>query len=157
LQVPAEAIPREVEKRDARIRDLERRLRQCRLDDMKDSLDNILAQAEEINGIKVVAAHIENVSMDLLRRNADLLKEKTSRCVIALGSRTPQGKALLVVAVTQDLCAEGVSAVRLIKEIALPIKGSGGGRGDFAQAGGTEPGNLPASFERLKELMREKS
>ena len=83
--------------------------------------------------------------MSVLRTLADKLKEKISSAVIVLGSSDKeQKKAFLVVAVTADLLSCGIDAGTLIRQAAPIIGGSGGGRGDFAQAGGTGGGPLPS-------------
>jgi len=90
--------------------------------------------------------------MDLLRKNIDLLKQKTNNTVIALGSNN-QGKALLVMGLTEDLCQKGMDATNLIRKIGGFIGGSGGGRKDFAQAGGANPAGFDQAFRELKNIL----
>ena len=71
--------------------------------------------------------------------------------MVLLGSRDGQ-KVSLALGVTPDL-VERFQAGALIQEIAASVGGSGGGRPDFAQAGGSEPDGLPAALERLAELL----
>ena len=59
----------------------------------------------------------------------------------------------MVIAVTQDLLAKGLNAGVLIRQIAPIIGGSGGGRPDFAQAGGSKPGNFTQAFEELRKVI----
>jgi alanyl-tRNA synthetase len=94
----------------------------------------------------------ENLSIDLLRGNVDLIKQKVNNTLIALGTSVA-GRAILVVALTSDLCAKGMDAVKIIREAAKEIGGSGGGRPDFAQAGGSSPQNFDAAFKKIKELI----
>jgi alanyl-tRNA synthetase len=95
---------------------------------------------------------MENLDMDLLRKAVDLIKEKTDNAIIALGSQSGS-RALLVMGITQDLCAKGFNASALVRDIAGVIGGSGGGRQDFAQAGGTKPENLEAAFKKLSKMI----
>jgi len=110
----------------------------------------MLARAEEVNKIKVIAQMMENADMNLLRKTIDLIKEKAKNCVVALGSSN-QGRALLVMGLTPDLAQKGLDASKLITEVAKLIGGSGGGRKDFAQAGGTKPENFNLAFQELKK------
>ncbi len=81
-----------------------------------------------------------------------MIKEKADSAVIALGAQSA-GRALLVIAVTNDLAQKGIDASALIREIAGIVGGSGGGRKDFAQAGGNEPQNLTKAIEQLKNTL----
>jgi len=152
LNVPQERIAEDLEKRLSRLKELERQLHSQRLDAVKTSLDAVIQNAQIINEIKIITHIMENVDMDLLRKSVDSVKSKTSNAVIALGSKS-QERALLVVGVTSDLCEKGFDASKLILNAAPIIGGSGGGRKDFAQAGGNKPENLEAAFQELKNII----
>jgi len=152
LSVPADKITQELEKRASRLKELERKLSSQKLDNLKDSLDSLIQGAETIKDMKVITQAFENLDMDLLRKNVDLIKEKTGNAVIALGSNN-QGRALLVLGLTQDLCQKGMDASKLIRQIGAIIGGSGGGRADFAQAGGNKPENFEQAFKELKNIL----
>ncbi|MFH1269624.1 MAG: alanine--tRNA ligase [Candidatus Omnitrophota bacterium] len=152
LGVPAEKLTREIQKRLTQIKELEKKLNAQGLDAIKGSLDGIIGEAQDINNIKVIARSIENMDMDLLRKTVDLIKEKTGNAVIALGSVMDK-RALLVMGVTPDLIAKGFDASALIRDIAKTIGGSGGGRKDFAQAGGNNPERLGVAFQELKNII----
>jgi alanyl-tRNA synthetase len=81
-----------------------------------------------------------------------MIKGNLSQAVIVLGSED-EGKAYLVVGLTADLCRKGLSAKNIILEIAPLIGGSGGGREDFAQAGGNAPENFALAFGKIKDIM----
>ncbi|MDD2752116.1 MAG: alanine--tRNA ligase [Candidatus Omnitrophica bacterium] len=147
-----EKITAELEKTFARQKELEKQLGSQKLGQAKNSLNNLLEQVETINGLKVIAQVLPDTEMGLLRKTVDLIKEKSDNTIIALGS-CPAGKALLIVAVTEDLCAKGFDATKLIVEVAKTIGGSGGGRKDFAQAGGTQPENFDQAFAQLKKII----
>ncbi len=83
---------------------------------------------------------------------ADRLREKHGSAVVAIGSNLGEGKAALIVAVTPDLTSR-VKAGDVIKEIAPIVGGSGGGRPDFAQAGGRDPGKISEALDRVVELV----
>ena len=152
LNVPVNKVVEEIEKRSARIKELEKELASRKAESLKASLDNSMQEAQIINGIKFIAKVTDNVDMDLLRKNVDLLKEKLGSGIIVLGSSMP-GKALLVVGVTQDLTQQNVDASLFIKEAGRFIGGSGGGRKDFAQAGGNNPQGFQQAFESIKSLI----
>ena len=149
MNTPKDKILQEVEKRSARLKELEKELNTQKMDVLKGSSDELISNAEVINGFKVVLKVFDSLDMNLLRKNVDLIKEKAGSAVVALGSSI-DGRALLVIGVTPDLCAKGVDASKLIRSVSGVIGGSGGGRPDFAQAGGNNPGNLKQALEELK-------
>ncbi|MEK6728266.1 MAG: alanine--tRNA ligase [Candidatus Omnitrophota bacterium] len=153
LNVPADKINHELEKMGMRVKELEKQLSAQKLNALKTSIDKFIEEAETINDTKVIARLIDNSEMDLLRKNVDLIKEKAQNSIVALGSNY-RGRALLVMGVTSDLCDKGVDASKLILDIAAIIGGSGGGRKDFAQAGGNNPQNLDKALEELKNIIR---
>jgi alanyl-tRNA synthetase len=87
-----------------------------------------------------------------LRELADLMRQKHGSAVVALGSDLGDNKVALLVAVTPDLTKK-VKAGDIIKQIAPIVGGSGGGRPDFAQAGGRDPGKLDHALDRIVELV----
>jgi alanyl-tRNA synthetase len=106
----------------------------------------------EKNGVKVITRKVDGVEPRGLREMADRLREKHGSAVVAIGSNLGEGKAALIVAVTPDLTSR-VKAGDVIKEIAPIVGGSGGGRPDFAQAGGRDPGKIGEALERVVELV----
>jgi alanyl-tRNA synthetase len=108
-----------------------------------------------INSINLIVSLEAGLDMNALRLLADKLKEVLKQGVVALGSQdNEQEKAYLVIALTQDLLSKGLDAGALIRQVAPIIGGSGGGRADFAQAGGTDPQGFQKAFDKLKEIIR---
>ncbi len=126
--------------------------------EVANSLVNALPRLIEknvlINGVNTIFSLEDDLDMPALRILADKIKEKISRVVIALGSADKQQKkAFLVIAVTPDLLSKGLDAGALISQVAPLIGGSGGGRQEFAQAGGTNLNNFTLVFEKLKDII----
>ncbi|MDD5129595.1 MAG: alanine--tRNA ligase [Candidatus Omnitrophica bacterium] len=105
-----------------------------------------------INGINAVFSVEHNLDMNALRLLVDMIKGKLTHAAIALGSQDGV-KASLVVGLTADLCAKGLSAKNIITVVAPLIGGSGGGRDDFAQAGGNAPENFGLAFDKIKDII----
>lgn len=152
LNVPADKLTQELQKKLKQVKDLEKQISSKELENVKDSVDELIQKAEVINNFKLITARFENMDMDLLRKTTDLIKQKADNCVIALGS-VKEGKAFLVTATNLPVQEVRLDAGKLIMEIAPEIGGSGGGRKDFAQAGGNKPENLEAAFKKLKEIV----
>jgi alanyl-tRNA synthetase len=108
-------------------------------------------RVREVGGVKVVTRRVEGVEARALREMADRMRQRHGSAVVALGA-VADGKVLLLVAVTPDLTAR-VKAGEIIRQIAPMVGGSGGGRPDFAQAGGRDPAGLDAALERVAALV----
>jgi len=109
--------------------------------------DELLAQAQDINGAQVLAANLEGADARTLRETLDKLKDKLKSAAIVLAA-VADGKVTLIAGVTPDLTTK-IKAGELVNMVAQQIGGKGGGRADMAQAGGTEPDNLPAALESV--------
>ena len=112
---------------------------------------DMMGEVEEIGGIKVLAARTPAPNIKVLRELMDDVSSKLESGIICLSSEE-EGKASLIVAVSKDLL-ERFKAPDLIREIAPFISGSGGGRPEMAQAGGSDSSGLDKAFARLKELL----
>ncbi|HXU31874.1 MAG TPA: DHHA1 domain-containing protein, partial [Thermoanaerobaculia bacterium] len=107
----------------------------------------------DVLGVKVLAREVPHAPADDLRAMADALRAKLGSGVVILGARG-DGNVSLIAAVTKDL-VERVKAGELVKKLSGVIGGRGGGRPDFAQAGGKQPENLPAALAAAGDAVRE--
>ncbi|WP_233850621.1 alanine--tRNA ligase [Paraburkholderia sp. HD33-4] len=110
--------------------------------------DELAGQAIEIGGVHVLAATLEGADVKTLRETVDKLKDKLKSAAIVLAS-VEGGKVSLIAGVTAD-ASKKVKAGELVNFVAQQVGGKGGGRPDMAQAGGTEPANLPAALAGVK-------
>jgi alanyl-tRNA synthetase len=105
---------------------------------------DMLSGARDIGGIKVLAAESDDVKG--MREQADKLRDQLGSGVVVLGARPGGKKAILLVAVTKDLAGK-VHAGKLVGQLAQKVGGRGGGRPDFAQAGGPDAASLPQALD----------
>ncbi|MBC8747795.1 alanyl-tRNA synthetase [Paraburkholderia sp. WC7.3g] len=110
--------------------------------------DELAGQAIEVAGVHVLAATLEGADVKTLRETVDKLKDKLKSAAIVLAS-VEGGKVSLIAGVTAD-ASKKVKAGELVNFVAQQVGGKGGGRPDMAQAGGTEPANLPAALAGVK-------
>ena len=101
---------------------------------------------------KLIAAEVKVAGMAQLRQLADSWRAKGLSDVLVLGTAN-DGKANLLVAVSDEKVKAGLKAGDLIKAIASAIKGGGGGRPNLAQAGGKDPAGIPAALKLAKEYL----
>lgn len=114
--------------------------------------DELLAKAIPVNGVNVLAVSVDGVEPKALRDLADQLKDKLGNAVVVLGSQS-ETRANLVVSVSKNSMGQ-ISAENLIKRITQPINGKGGGRPDFAQAGGDNPAGLSQALKAVVEVVK---
>ncbi len=116
--------------------------------------DELLTQAVDINGIKVLAATLDGADVTALRETMDKLKDKLKTAAIVLAS-VNDGKVSLIAGVTADTTSK-VKAGELVNFVAQQVGGKGGGRADMAQAGGTDPSGLPQALQRVSAWVGER-
>jgi len=124
----------------SRQKELEKEVGQLSAQLSLSGLDSILDGAREIGGVKVATANITLDSAKTLREIGDKVRDKIGSGVVVLGGEL-EGKAALLAMVTKDICGK-CHAGKIIKEVAGIVGGSGGGRPDMAQAGGSMPDKL---------------
>jgi alanyl-tRNA synthetase len=106
-----------------------------------------------VEGIKVLAREVPPAPANELRDMADALRSKLGSGVVVIGTRN-DGNVSLVAAVTKDLTPR-IKAGELVKRLSPIVGGGGGGRPDFAQAGGKDPEKLPAALAAVQDAVRE--
>jgi alanyl-tRNA synthetase len=109
--------------------------------------EELAESAVTVKGVKVLAAEIEGADAKALRETLDKLKDKLKSAAIVLASRDG-GRVTLIAGVTPDLTAR-LAAGELVNHVAAQVGGRGGGRPDMAQAGGSQPENLPAALQSV--------
>ncbi len=115
---------------------------------------DLIAQAVDVNGIKVLAAKLEGADPKGLREALDRLKAKLGSAVVVLAAEN-DGKVSLIAGITRDL-TDRMQAGDLVKAAAAQVGGRGGGRADMAQAGGTDPTGLPDALDLVADWVRER-
>lgn len=111
--------------------------------------DELLQQAVAVHGVKVLTTEVANLDAKKLRDLVDQLKDKLGNAVIVLASKSDD-RVQLVVGVSKELTTQ-IKAGELINHIAAEIGGKGGGRPDFAQAGGSEIAGIAKALQMAKE------
>jgi alanyl-tRNA synthetase len=117
--------------------------------------DELVAQAIDIKGIKVLAATMNGADVAALRATMDKLKDKLKTAAIVLAT-VNDGKVSLIAGVTSDATAK-VKAGDLVNFVAQQVGGKGGGKPDTAMAGGTDPSGLPKALSGVADWVRERA
>jgi alanyl-tRNA synthetase len=144
LKVLPKDVPARVAAVLEQVRKLERELTALKGKLASAQGDDMLNQALDVKGAKVLAAMLPGADLNALRETMDKLKDKLKSAAVVLAA-VADGKVTLIAGVTADLTGK-VKAGELVNMVALQVGGKGGGRPDMAQAGGTQPENLAAAL-----------
>ena len=137
-------------------RSLQKELEQLRHASLVAQVDGLVENVSVLNGVNVVAGRIDDTDMAMLRSQGQELRLRLGPSSVGvLGTCDPGGqKAYLVAVVTDDLVPKGVKAGAIVNQLARQIGGGGGGKPDFATAGGRKPEKLDAVLQNVHELIR---
>lgn len=153
LNARIDDVPQKAESAANRIKVLEKELQQLKAKLASQASADIESNAVEIDGIKVLAHHIEDTDVKTLRETLDRLKDKLGSAAIVLGT-TKDEKVSLVAGVTKDQ-TNRIKAGDLVNVVATQVGGKGGGRPDMAQAGGNNPAALDKALQSVPDWVRE--
>jgi len=136
-----------------RIRALERENRALKDKLATGSGVDLAAGAVDLGGVKVLAARMDGADIGALRAALDRLKSQLGSAIIVLGAVGSDSRVLLVAGVTSDQVAR-IQAGELVGAVAAQVGGKGGGRADFAQAGGSKPQALDQALASVAPWVR---
>ena len=119
------------------------------------SAESLLSDAQDVEGVTVLAARANADSADVLREVGDYLRDKLGSGLVALGA-VINDRPQLVVMATQDLVqGRGLNAADIARAAARHVGGGGGGRPNVAQAGGRDASKLDAAIQSVPDLVRD--
>ncbi|MBN1692418.1 MAG: alanine--tRNA ligase [Dehalococcoidales bacterium] len=113
---------------------------------------SLLERAETVKGVKVLAVRISSDNQQVLRETADYLRDKLKSGIVVLGA-VIGGRPMFIAAVTPDLVGKGYNAGDIIKQVSKMTGGGGGGKPNFAQAGGKDKNKLDEALRLVKNLV----
>jgi alanyl-tRNA synthetase len=117
----------------------------------KDS-DSLLEQTQTVKGVKFIAAKMATDNQQVLRETADFLRDSLQSGIVVLGAVSAD-RPIFIVTVTPDLVAKGYNAGNIIREVSKVAGGGGGGKPNFAQAGGRDKYKLGEALDLVKTLI----
>ena len=155
LKTQPEELTARIQQVQDQVRALERELNAMKAKAAASKGDELVGQAVDINGLKVLAVTLDGADLAALRSTMDKLKDKLKSAAIVLAA-VNDGKVTLIAGVTADATSR-VKAGDLVNFVAQQVGGKGGGRPDMAQAGGTDPSGLPQALEGVARWVRERA
>ncbi|HHJ35006.1 MAG TPA: alanine--tRNA ligase [Gammaproteobacteria bacterium] len=153
LKSSRDEVNGKVEQLMHRLKDQEKQLTQLKGKMASQAGSDLSSQAEEVGGVKILAAHLEGADSNTLRETLDQLKNKLGSAAIVLASEEA-GKVKLIAGVTKEL-SKTIKAGDLVNIAAAEVGGKGGGRPDMAQAGGSNPAAIPQALDAAKNWLQD--
>jgi alanyl-tRNA synthetase len=154
LKSPVQEVPTKIAQIMDNVKTLEKELARLKSKLASSQGDDLAAQAQDIAGIKVLAATLEGADANTLRETMDKLKDKLKSAAIVLAS-TADGKVSLAAGVTAELTGK-LKAGELVNAVAQQVGGKGGGRPDMAMAGGNDASKLPEALASVAGWVQSK-
>lgn len=148
-----EDVGDKVEQLNQRLRSMEKEMEQLKAKFASSQGDSLTDQAQEINGVKVLAIRLDGMQAKELRNTLDHLKDKLGSAAIVLAT-VDGDKVSLVAGVTKDL-VKRLHAGKLVGDVAAKVGGKGGGRPDMAQAGGKDPSALDSALAAVPDWIKQ--
>ncbi len=152
LKTPIELLNEKIKNLIDKNKELEKEIEQLKVSILSNKAKEEYSENYKINDIEIVIRKIENVQIEILRDLIDNFKKNNKKKSIGIFASTVNGKVYIVIGATSDLTTQ-LDATNIIKEVAVIIEGGGGGRKDFAQAGGKNPEKLDEALQKSKEMI----
>jgi alanyl-tRNA synthetase len=114
--------------------------------------ESLLSRVEVVHGVNLVSVRVSSANQPVLREMADFIRDKLKSAIVILGG-VYDDKPFFVAAVTPDLVQKGYHAGEIVKQVAKVAGGGGGGKADFAQAGGKYKEKLDEALRHVKDLI----
>lgn len=118
----------------------------------RSQFEGLLAQVQEVAGIKLLTAQVDVSEVETMREMADWFRDKVGSGVAVLAA-VNDDKPVFVVTVSDDLVKRGVKAGDIVRDVAKVVGGGGGGRPNMAQAGGRDVTKIPAALAIVPGLV----
>ena len=136
------------------LRECKREIESMKSKIAKEAAGDVMADAVDVNGVKVVAKLMaDGMDMNTLREVGDNLKQKADNALIVLASKAGE-KVNLIAMATKDAVSNGAHAGKVLSEVAKLMGGGGGGKPESAQAGGKDPSKAEEAISKVVEIVK---
>ena len=155
LNVRPQDIAKEIEKLTNRLKQMEKTLEGFINKNIQDNVENLLRAAKKIKGVDVVISEVKNADSALLRKTADLVKDRLANGLFVLAAEK-DGKIAMIVGIGKFIQAAKLDAVKILNDTGADFGIKGGGRPDFSQAGGSSGPKIQDILKKAEKLIEER-
>jgi alanyl-tRNA synthetase len=152
LNVPASEVESRLQNLLAENKALQKEVGQLQRQVARSQFDGLLAQVQDVAGIKLLTAQVDVAEVETMREMADWFRDKAGSGVAVLAAVSNE-KPLFIATVSDDLIKRGLKAGDIVREVAKVVGGGGGGRPNMAQAGGRDAAKIPAALAIVPGLV----
>ncbi|HPP75925.1 MAG TPA: DHHA1 domain-containing protein, partial [Armatimonadota bacterium] len=145
-----------IERLQASLKEAQKKIEQLQAKSAATQAEELSESAQEVAGVKLVTSKVATANPQVMSALADSIADRLRSVVVVLGG-VSDGKVLFVGKVTPDLVQKGLHAGNLLREVAKVAGGGGGGRPEFAQAGGKNPEKVDEALEKAAELVKQQA
>ncbi|MCC7528917.1 MAG: alanine--tRNA ligase [Candidatus Melainabacteria bacterium] len=156
MKVRPNELATQIEKLQDTLKDREKQLQKMEERMALSRVPELLAKAKKVGAVCLIAESVDNLGADALKAIAEDLKSRSDNTVVALASSTGPQQVAIVVAVSDAVTKNGVSAGDLVKAAAQICGGGGGGKPQLAQAGGKQPEMIPQALKKVVDMVEDK-
>lgn len=135
------------------VKNLDKKIKEKKKAGALGEIDNLVNLKKEIDGVNVISGSIKDATREALMEIVDRIKVKIKSGIVVLGT-VLDDKPVLICGITKDLVQKGFHAGKIISQIAEAVGGKGGGRPDFAQAGGKNKEGLKSALEKVYDIVK---
>jgi alanyl-tRNA synthetase len=139
---------------DDELKKLRREIEEMRMKSAAGGLDEAVARAVDVKGVKVLTHRADELERGQLRTLVDNLKQKLGEGVVVLGSAQPEGRVAIIAGVTPGLVGK-IQAGKLVGAVAKIVGGSGGGKAEIAEAGGKDQSQIDPALDAAAGIVGE--
>ena len=150
----SEGLRAKLASQEDEIKRLRRELEEARMKSAAGALDEAIAKATEVKGVRVVTHRADALERGQLRTLVDNIKQKLGEGVVVLVSAQSEGKVALIAGVTPGL-TKRIQAGKLVGAVAKLVGGSGGGKPEIAEAGGKDQSQIDAALKAAPKIASE--
>jgi alanyl-tRNA synthetase len=148
----SDALRAKLDAQEDELKRLRRELEETRMKSAAGGLDDAMANAVDVKGVKVLVHRADNLERGQLRTLVDNLKQRAGEGVVVLASAQPEGKVAIIAGVTPGL-TKRIQAGKLVGAVAKIVGGSGGGKPEIAEAGGKDQAQIDAALKAVPETV----
>ncbi|AYO30740.1 alanine--tRNA ligase [Biomaibacter acetigenes] len=152
LKTSPQELSQKINELIERLKDREREIESLSQQAINAQIEDIFSKKVDLDGVEVIYSRVKAREMDDLRKISDALRQKLKSGIIVLGSVSGE-KVNFVASVSEDLTKKGYHAGNIVKQVASIAGGGGGGRSDFAQAGGKNPDKLDEALNSVPQIL----
>jgi alanyl-tRNA synthetase len=156
LGTTSDGVPEKVTHIIDELNNLQKQVASMRQSQVASEFIQKLEQTTLIDGVRMISTRLNDADADTLRQMVDRYRQKYPSKSVAVLASAKEGRPVIIAAVSSDLIDQGLDAIELVRFVAAPLGGGGGGKPTLAQAGGKDASKLDAALAGVEDWLRDR-